>query len=63
MQISVPGTARSENPGDRALGAFDRVMQVIASSFKRNDDRSLVNAKFTDALERELAERAYHRLA
>jgi sulfatase maturation enzyme AslB (radical SAM superfamily) len=63
MQISVPGATRHERPRDSALGTFDRVMHAIAALFKRDDDRSLVNAKFTDAFERELAERAFRRLA
>jgi hypothetical protein len=63
MQISVPGAVRDERPRDGASRTFDRVMHAIAASFKRDDDRSLVNAKFTDALERELAERAFRRLA
>jgi hypothetical protein len=36
-----------------------RVIHAIASSFKRGADHSLVNEKFTDALERELAGQAY----
>jgi hypothetical protein len=62
MQISVPGAARGERLRDWASRTFDRVLHAIAVSFKRDDDRSLVNAKFTDALERESAERAFRRL-
>lgn len=63
MQISVPGAARGERPRDGAPSTFDRVMDAIAGPFKRDRDRSLVNVKFTDALERELAERAFRRVA
>lgn len=34
---------------------LERVIRAVASPFKRHPDQSLVNAKFTDALERELA--------
>ena len=59
MQASINHRDHGHRPRDVAAGALDRVMHAIASAFKARPDLSLANAKFTDALERELAERAY----
>lgn len=40
---------------------LQRMIHAIASSFRRRPDLSLVNEKFTDAFERELAGQGYRR--
>jgi hypothetical protein len=49
---SDESAGRHHDPSRRAL---DRVIRGLASAFRPRPDQSLVNAKFTDALERELA--------
>ncbi|GAC1581529.1 MAG: hypothetical protein NVS3B7_16620 [Candidatus Elarobacter sp.] len=44
---------------DSASSTLARVIDAVANRFKSRPDLSLVDVKFTDALERELAERAH----
>jgi hypothetical protein len=59
MQTFINHSDHGQRDRSAAVDALERVMHAIASAFKPRPDLSLANAKFTDALERELADRAY----
>jgi hypothetical protein len=60
MQTTVSSRDRGERRQHGSGGAtvFGRVIRAIASRLAGQPDTSLVNVKFTDALERELSSRA-----
>ena len=56
--VNVAGVLRDDRR-DSAQSVLARAIHVLASRSKRRPDLSLQNAKFTDALERELGDRAF----
>ncbi len=58
MATFVSRGGRGECHRESPATILDRMRHTVASVFKRRADGSLVNAQFSDALERELAARA-----
>jgi hypothetical protein len=57
MQILASRDSRGERHRESS-NAVERAIRAVAGRFNRRPDLCLVNVKFTDALERELAARA-----